>query len=213
MSRIYLVDDHTLVRDGLRSMLESGRHQVVGEASEPTVALAELIQLEPELLLLDLHLEHRSGFELLSEIQRRALTVRTLILTMSVKPRDVAEAMRMGAVGYLLKDSSRAELLQAVEMASRGQRHLGPEVAELAVQAFTEADVGDLLADLSPRERQIITLVVKGQTSQSIGDQLHLSPKTVDTYRSRLMSKLGVGNLTALVRFAIRTGLIDTDGN
>jgi two-component system invasion response regulator UvrY len=213
MSRIYLVDDHAIVRDGLRSMLEGGSHQVVGEAAEPTLALAELQRLDPDLLLLDLHLDGRSGFELLSEVQRRGLRVRTLVLTMSVQPRDVAEAMRMGAVGYLLKDSPRAELLRAVDSVSRGQRHLGPEVAELAVQAFTEASQGDLLGDLSPRERQIITLVVKGRTSQVIGAQLHLSPKTVDTYRSRLMAKLGVADVTALVRFAIRSGLIDADGN
>jgi len=213
MSRVFLVDDHTLVREGLRSILEGGKHEVVGEASNPTAALAGLIRLEPDLLLLDLHLEGHSGFELLSEIQKRRLAVRTLVLTMSVQPRDVAEAMRMGALGYLLKDSSRADLLRAVDTAARGHRFLSPEVTELAVQAFTEASHEDLLSGLSPRERQIITLVVKGQTSQVIGVQLHLSSKTVDTYRSRLMNKLGVGDVTALVRFAIRAGLIDTDGN
>ena len=213
MSRIYLVDDHALVREGLRAMLESGPHEVVGEASEPTSALAGMLRLEPDLLLLDLHLESHSGFELLGDMQRRGLGVRTIVLTMSIKPRDVAEAMRMGAMSYLLKDSSRSELLLAVDTVSRGQRYLGPEVAEMAVQAFTAANESDLLAELSPRERQVITLVVKGHSSQVIGEQLHLSPKTVDTYRSRLMTKLSITDVTALVRFAIRTGLIDADGN
>jgi two-component system, NarL family, invasion response regulator UvrY len=213
MSRIFIVDDHAIVRDGLRALLESGRHEVVGEAAEPTVALAELLRLQPELLLLDLQLEGHSGFELLAEVQRRALPLRTLVLTMSIKPRDVAEAMRLGAVGYLLKDSSRQELLSAIDTVARGQRYLGTDVAELAVQAFTTAGKGaDLLEGLSPRERQIITLVVKGKSSHFIGQQLHLSSKTVDTYRSRLMAKLGVGDVTALVRFAIRAGLIDADG-
>ena len=213
MIRIYLVDDHAIVRDGLRALLEAGGYEVVGEAADPTVALANLLTLKPDLLLLDLSLDSRSGFELLTEIKRRSLPVRCLVLTMSAQPRHVAEAVRLGAAGYLLKGSPRAELLRAVDAVAKGRRHLGPEVAELAVQALTDTDEADLLAELSPRERQIITMVVKGQTSIVIGQQLHLSSKTVDTYRSRLMSKLGVSDVTALVRFAIRTGLIDADGN
>ena len=211
MSRIYIVDDHTIVRDGLRAMLESGQHQVVGESADLTQAMADLNRLEPDVVLLDLDLGGRSGLELLSDLQRRNLAVRVLVLTMSVKPRDVAEAIRLGARGYLLKDCSRQELLGAVDSILRGHRHLGPEVAELAVQAFTDIGKIDPLADLSPRERQIITLVVLGQTSLSIGERLHLSPKTVDSYRSRLMAKLGVSDITGLVRFAIRAGLIDTE--
>lgn len=211
MSRIYLVDDHAILRDGLRAMLESSGYQVVGEAADPTVALADVMRLQPAMLLLDLSLETRSGFELLTEVRRRSLPVRCIVLTMSAQPRHVAEAMRLGAAGYVLKGSSRTELLRAIDEVSRGRRHLGPEVADLAVQALSTPDASDPLATLSPRERQIITLVVKGHSSPNIGEQLHLSPKTVDTYRSRLMSKLGVSDVTALVRFAIRTGLIDAD--
>ncbi|MBB3178695.1 response regulator transcription factor [Variovorax sp. Sphag1AA] len=214
MIRIYLVDDHAIVRDGLRAMLETRGHTVVGEAAEPTVALAELLRLQPELLVLDLSLGPRSGFELLTDIHRRALPVRSLVLTMSAQPRHVAEAMRLGAMGYLLKGSPRAELLRAVEAVAAGRRYLGPEVGELAAQALvSNNDEAALLDELSPRERQVVTLVVKGQSSSTIADQLHLSPKTVDTYRSRLMSKLGVDDVTALVRFAIRQGLIDAHGN
>lgn len=213
MSRIYLVDDHTIVRDGLRSMLEASGHEVAGEASDPTTALADVQRLRPDLVLLDLSLDRRSGFELLTEIHRRALPVRCLVLTMSAQPRHVAEAMRLGAAGYLLKGSPRAELLKAIDAVLQGRRHLGPEVAELAVQALTTSSEADLLSDLSPRERQIITMVVKGLSSPMIAEQLHLSPKTVDTYRSRLMAKVGVNDVTALVRFAIRAGLIDADGN
>lgn len=213
MSRIYLVDDHAIVRDGLRSMLEAAGYEVVGESADPTVALGDLLRLQPDLLLLDLSLESRSGFELLTELHRRSLPVRALVLTMSAQPRHVAEALRLGAAGYLLKGSPRAELLQAIERVLRGQRHLGSEVAALAVQALTADVEGDLLGELSPRERQIVTMVVKGQSSHAIGQLLHLSPKTVDTYRSRLMAKLGVGDVPALVRFAIRSGLIDADGN
>lgn len=210
MARIYIVDDHLIVREGLRAMLESGGHTVVGEAEEPVQALDELQRLQPDLLLLDLSLGERSGLELLSELKRRETPLCTLVLTMSVQPRHVAEAVRLGASGYLLKDSSRAELMTAVEQVLAGRRHLGPDVAELAVQALVSAPQ-DPLAELSPRERQIITMVVRGRTSPMIAQELNLSPKTVDTYRGRLMAKLGVADLPALVRFAIRTGLIEAD--
>lgn len=213
MSRIYLVDDHVILRDGLRAVLEAAGHQVLGESADPTTALGELLRLEPDLLLLDLSLGERSGFELLGELHRRELPLRCIVLTMSAQPRHVAEAMRLGASGYVLKGSAGGELLRAIDNVMQGRRHLGPEVAELAVQALTNGGAVDLLAELSPRERQIITMVVKGASSTMIGQQLHLSPKTVDTYRSRLMAKLGVGDLPALVRLAIRTGLIDADGN
>jgi DNA-binding NarL/FixJ family response regulator len=213
-AQIYLVDDHAIVRDGLRALLEAAGHKVVGEADEPTRALAELATLRPKVLLLDLSLGTRSGFELLQELQRRQLGCRCIVLSMSAQPRHVAEAMRLGASAYVLKGSARGELLAAIDAVLAGRRHLGAAVAELAVQGLTgAASESDLLAELSPRERQIVTLVVKGLSSVAIGEQLHLSPKTVDTYRSRLMSKLGVADLPSLVRFAIRAELIDADGN
>lgn len=212
-TRIYLVDDHAIVRDGLRALLEAAGHAVIGEASDPTAGLAGVSALHPELLLLDLSLGNRSGFEMLEEVQRRRLRCRCIVLSMSAQPRHVAEALRLGANGYVLKGASRNELLEAIEAVMAGRRHLSADVAELALQGLTTGAEPDLLAELSPRERQIVTLVVKGLSSAAIGEQLHLSPKTVDTYRSRLMTKLGVADLPALVRFAIRAELIDADGN
>lgn len=208
MSSIYLVDDHAMLREGLRAVLEAAGHRVVGESADPTEALGALVQLAPELLLLDLSLGARSGFELLSELHRRRLPVRTIVLTMSAQPRHVAEAMRLGAAGYVLKGSPSGELLRAIDAVAQGRRHLGAEVAELAATALTDPG-SDPLATLSPRERQIVAMVVRGQSSSAIGEALHLSPKTVDTYRSRLMHKLGVADVPALVRLAVRTGLID----
>ena len=210
MSDIYLVDDHTLLRDGLRVVLQAAGHQVVGESADPTQALADLRKLAPVVVLLDLHLGQRSGFELLTELQRRPLDVRSVVLTMSAQPRHVAEAMRMGASGYVLKGSPASELLAALQAVCKGQRYLGPDVAELAVQGLT-APGDDALDTLSVRERQIVVMVVQGLSSTEIGKALHLSPKTVDSYRSRLMAKLGAPDVPALVRFAIRTGLIDAN--
>ncbi|MDB5849737.1 MAG: DNA-binding response regulator [Rhodoferax sp.] len=211
MSTLYLVDDHLMVREGLRAVLEIAGHAVVGETADPTVAVAEILRQCPQVLLLDLSLGGRSGFEVLVELQRRGSSVRTVVLTMSAQPQHVAEALRMGAAGYVLKGAPSSEVLRAIDVVLQGRRYLGQEVADLAVQALTENPDADPFAALSPRERQIVLMVVKGLSSAAIGRELHLSPKTVDTYRSRLMSKLGTANVAALVRLAMRHQLLGAD--
>jgi DNA-binding NarL/FixJ family response regulator len=211
MADIYLVDDHAMMRDGLAAVLSANGHRVVGHSGDPTVALADIQRLAPQLLLLDLHLGERSGFELLEELQRRRIVLPTIVLTMSAQPRHVAEAMRLGALGYLLKGAPSTALLQAIAAVLQGHRHLAGEVADLAVQGLTAQGEQAVLASLSARERQVVVLVVRGRSSAEIGALLHLSPKTVDSYRSRLMAKLGVADVPALVRFAIRAGVIGAD--
>jgi len=211
MTRLYLVDDHRIMREGLRALLQTAGHEVVGESADPTEALAELLRLNPEVLLLDLNLGARSGFELLAEMQRRHLPVRCVVLTMSAEPRQVTEALRMGASAYVLKGSAGSDVMSAIDAAVQGKRYLGADVADLALQVLTKPDEDDPLSSLSPRERQIIVMVVRGQSSAQIGESLHLSPKTVGTYRSRLMGKLGVHDVAGLVRLAIRYRLIDPD--
>lgn len=209
MSRIYLVDDQLLLRDGLHALLESAGHEVVGACMDPTQAVAEAQQKNAQVMLLDLGLGERSGFEVLQELQRRGAAVKALVLTMSAQPRHVAEAVRLGAAGYVLKDAGAAELMLAIDTVSAGRRYFGPQVADLALQALTSDAPDDPFAILSPRERQIVTMVVNGLSSAAIGSQLHLSPKTVDTYRSRVMAKLGVSGVTSLVRLAVREGLVE----
>jgi two-component system, NarL family, invasion response regulator UvrY len=210
MSRLYIVDDQLLLRDGLHALLEGAGHTVVGEGAEPTQVVAEAQQRQAELMLLDLGLGERSGFEVLQELKRRGSSVRAIIVTMSSQPRHVAEAVRLGAAGYVLKDSGAAELLQAIDAVTAGRRFFGPQVADLALQALADDAPADPFSTLSPRERQIVTMVVNGMSSAAIGTELHLSPKTVDTYRSRIMTKLGVNGVTALVRLAVREGLIES---
>ncbi len=211
MSRIYLVEDHAIMRDGLRSMLEAEQHQVIGEAADPTQALADITRLQPDIALLDLNLQNRSGLELLPQIHKRGLPTRVLVLTMSAQPRNVAAALRQGACGYILKDCPKSELMHAIRVVLEGRKYLGAESAELAAQALTVEADSDPVQSLSPRERQIVTLVVNGHSSAMIGKQLHLSPKTIDTYRGRIMAKLSVNDLPSLVRLAIRSGLIDAE--
>ena len=209
MSRLYLIDDHAIVREGLRAMLEAAGHSVVGESSDPTQAVADLQRLAPAVTLLDLHLADRSGLEVLAEVRRRSLPLHCIVYTMSAQPRHVAEALRLGASAYVLKGSPSSEVLHAIDAVLRNVRHLGQGVAELAAEALVVPDGADPLRGLSPRERQIVVMVVKGQSSAAIGQVLHLSPKTVDTYRSRLMLKLGVTDLAGLIRLAVRTGIVD----
>jgi DNA-binding NarL/FixJ family response regulator len=168
------------------------------------------VRLDPEVLLLDLNLGGRSGLELQAELQHRHLPVRTVVLTMSAQPHQVAEALQLGACGYVLKGSPATELMAAIELAVQGKKFLGANVADLALEAFTQKDE-DPLSLLSPRERQIILMVVRGESSAAIGVTLHLSPKTVATYRSRLMKKLGVHDVPGLVRLALRYKLIDAE--
>ena len=211
MSCIYLVDDHVIVRDGLRAVLQAAGHEVSGESGNPTQALADVLRLRPDLVMLDLNLRDRSGFELLEELQRRAMSMRCLVLTMSAQPRHVAEALRLGAAGYVLKGSPGSEVLHAIGEVTSGRRYLGKDVGDLAAQALAAGNADDPLTQLSARERQVIALVVRGHSSSSVGQLLHLSPKTVDTYRSRLMGKLGVSDLAGLVRLAVRKGLVDDE--
>lgn len=211
MIRLYLVDDHQIMREGLRVLLQAWNYRVVGESADTTEALADIQRLHPDVLLLDLHLEGRSGLELLAELRRHDIDTRCVVLTMSAQPRMVAEALRMGALGYVLKGSPGRELANAIAAAAVGRRYLGSTVAELAVQSFTQDNEQDPMGSLSPREKQTISMVVRGLSSTEIGRQLHLSPKTVATYRSRLMAKLGVGDVPALVRLAIRHKLVESD--
>lgn len=211
MSDIYLIDDHAMVRDGLRAVLEDAGHHVVGESDQPTQALSEVLRLSPGVVLLDLNLGLRSGFEVMEQLHKRKSTARTIVLTMSAQPRHVAEALRLGAAGYVLKGSPASEVLKAVEAVASGRKHLGPEVAQLAIEVMTQDAAPTPIEALSGRERQVIQLVVRGMTSVAISEQLHLSRKTVESYRSRIMAKLGVHDVPALVRLAIREGLISAD--
>lgn len=211
MSRVYLVDDHALVRDGMRAVLEASGHEVVGEADQPAPALADIQRLQPDVILLDLHLGAASGMDVLTELPRRAPGARTIVLTMSPQPQHITEALRLGAAGYVLKGSSAREVLAAIQTVLQGRRHLAHDVADMALRATTSEAAPDPLAHLSGRERQIATMVANGLSSAAIGETLHLSPKTVDTYRSRLMAKIGVSDVTGLVRWAIRVGLVKDD--
>lgn len=212
MGTLYLVDDHAMLREAFRNVLASKGHDIVGESDNPTTALADIQQRHPDVVLLDLNLGTRSGFELLSELRHQHASSRVIVLTMAAHARHVADAVRLGADGYVLKGGPLDELLQAIQQVMAGQKYFVGEVADLLTQAVVQPGSDqEMLQTLSARESQVLFMVVRGHSSAEIGETLHLSPKTVDSYRSRLMSKLAVSDIPALVRFAIRSGLITVD--
>lgn len=207
MTAVYLVDDHALMRDGLRALLLPHDYEVVGEAGSLDEALPDIRLLMPDLMLLDLHLGEASGLELQEQLVRRQIPVKTIVLSVDAQVHQVAEASRLGVAGFVFKGAPSQTLLQTMEVVRRGGRSWDPR-AQALLERVGQAS---RLALLSPREVQIVQLVVRGWSSNAIGDRLHLSPKTVDTYRSRLMAKLDVSDLPSLVRLAIREGLIGLD--
>lgn len=206
MSRIYRVDDHPLVREGLRAVLQRHGHEVVGESETPEQALADLRSAQAELLLLDLHLGPHSGLDVLRQIKDAHIEVRVLMLSMASAPHMVAQAISLGASGFLRKGVSPGELISAVDAVMDGR-----EVYSAGLRPPVGPPAPDALATLSSREREIVVMVVNGLSSAAIGVRLDLSPKTVDTYRSRLMAKLHVHDTPGLVRWAIRCGVIGMD--
>jgi DNA-binding NarL/FixJ family response regulator len=212
MIRVLIVDDHAVLRDGLRAVLsaEDGI-EVVGEAGDGIAAVQEIVRHKPDVVLLDLNLPLMSGFDLLRELRRRGLTSAVLVLTMNEAPENVRAALELGARGYVKKGSAVTAVISGVRAVHAGRRFLPEQLAGEAVDALLAPPRAQPLDALSARERQVMRLVCEGKSSAEIGRMLNLSAKTVDTYRSRLMGKLGVSDVPALVKLALREGLISFD--
>jgi two-component system invasion response regulator UvrY len=211
MTKLYLIEDHQMVREGLHVLLRTAGHQVIGESADAAVGVREVLRLAPDVVLLDMMLHENSGLFFLAEMHRKMTLTKTIVLTMSSQAPHLWEALRLGAKGYVLKGSSSAELLHAIDEVVLGEIFVSASMREaLNSQTTAKTSSDDLLAELSVRERQIMELVVRGKTSADIATLVFLSPKTVDTYRSRLMRKLNVEDVTGLVRFAVRCGIIDS---
>lgn len=210
---VFRADDHAVVRDGLRHLLNAQPDiQVVGDAATGLAAVRRVLELQPAVVVMDIAMPELNGIEATRRIGAECPGVGVVILSMHATAEHVYRALQAGARGYVLKASAGAELVAAVRSVSQGLRYLTPRVADLMVDEYLRQrsadDAADPLARLSPREREILQLVVEGHSSAEIAHRLSLSPKTVDTYRSRLMAKLDIGNLPDLTRFAIRHGLI-----
>jgi DNA-binding NarL/FixJ family response regulator len=208
---VFLADDHAVVRDGLRALLSAQPDMaVVGDAANGREAVRQVTRLRPAVVIVDIAMPEMNGLEAARQIRQACSDSQVIILSMHATSEHVYEALKAGALGYVLKESAGSEVVAAVRTVHAGRRFLSPQVAESVVQTLLRngaAAAEGPLARLSPREREILQLVVDGKSSADIAETLFLSPKTVDTYRSRLMEKLGVSNVAGLVRFAVQHGL------
>jgi DNA-binding NarL/FixJ family response regulator len=215
--RLLVVDDHALIREGLRAVLEpGGEMKVVGEADNGIEAIDQFRQLRPDVTLLDISMPDMDGFAACQRIRAEQAEARILILTVHAEEQFFFEALRAGAQGYVLKRSSGEDLRRAIRTVAEGRTWLSPELAGSLVEDFVNRARGGgggednhALDALSSREREVLKLVAEGRTNAEIANLLMLSSKTVQTHRAHAMEKLGLHERTALVRYAIRTGLIE----
>jgi len=210
---VFLADDHAIVRDGLRVLLGGQPDiDVVGDAADGRSAMQQIEQLQPQVVVMDIAMPEMNGIEATYEICQDSSSTRVVILSMYATPEHIFRAFDAGASGYLLKESAGAEVVDAVREVSAGRVYLSQKISEKVVEDYIrqrkEATAQSPLELLSPREREVLQLVVEGKSSAEIAEVLYLSAKTVDTYRHRLMQKLDIGDIPSLVKFAIRHGLI-----
>ncbi|HXV86926.1 MAG TPA: response regulator transcription factor [Gemmatimonadales bacterium] len=210
--RVLLADDHELVRSGIRSLLEQlPGIQVVGEAANGREAVAMVAAQHPDVVLMDLTMPEMGGLVATARIVRDHPRTRVLVLSMHSDEEYVAHALKAGAVGYLLKDASSAELEIAVRASARGDRYLSPAVSRSVISGFIHGADGGSLARLSERQREVLQLIAEGRTTKDIARRLGLSVKTVEGHRTQLMKRLDVHDVPGLVRYAIRVGLVSVE--
>lgn len=224
--RVLLADDHDILRDGLRALLEMADDvAVVGEASTGRQAVAESERLRPDVVLMDITMPELDGVEACRRIRQQSPETRVLFLTMHEAEEYFFRALRAGAAGYVIKRTAAVDLLAAVRAVARGESFLSPSVARALVTDYTERGLRVAPADVEPtqhrapdsyetltsREREVLQLVGEGFTNQEIADRLHLSIKTVQSHRAAVMEKLDLRDVTHLVRYAVRRGLVDPE--
>jgi DNA-binding NarL/FixJ family response regulator len=209
---IIIADDHALMRDGLKALLAGELDmKVAGEASDGREAVRLYLQMRPDIVLMDIAMPELNGIEALRAIRERCADARVIVLSMHSDVEHVSRAFQAGASGYLLKEAAGTELKQAIRCVSQGRQYVSPALAQMEIHSRAGAPPDCTLENLSARERQVLQLVVEGKSSAQIAAIVHLSPKTVETYRSRIMKKLHVSDVAALVKFALKHGIISFD--
>lgn len=211
-----MVEDHAILREGLRSLLEiESDLDVVGEAANAQAGLEKARELKPDVLLTDLALPNGSGISLIRAARSAVPEVRALVLTGYHEEEYIRAAMDAGALGYVLKDSSRDELLQAIRSVAAGKQYLCTAVAQAVLSGYLHPQATDKPADpldkVTAREREVLIRIAAGQSSKVIARDLSLSVKTVEKHRSNVMHKLELRNAAEVALFAVRNGLVATD--
>jgi two-component system response regulator NreC len=210
-TRILLVDDHAMFRSGMKALLESERGlEVVGEAASGDDGVDRVRELKPDVVVMDLSMPGSNGLDATRRIAALGLKARVLVLTVHAEEEYLVPVVEAGASGYLTKTSADQDLVDAIRVVARGEVYLPPKATRLLLQQYRNAspDTSQKLQELSAREREVMALTAEGFSSREIGEKLFISPKTVDTYRARIMEKLGLNHRSELVRFALKTGLL-----
>jgi DNA-binding NarL/FixJ family response regulator len=212
MTTIVLAEDHHIVRQGLKSMLaEVKSFRLLGEAGDGITAVELVVKHQPNVLVLDLMIPRLHGLEVVRRLSQEQSATRILVLSMNAEEPYVVEALRSGALGYVLKDCATSNLVEAIQTVARGKRYLSPALAERAVDALFQ-DRGkpglDPYDTLTERERLVLQLAAEGQGNPDVAQKLFISPRTAESHRANLMRKLGLRSQTDLVRYAIRKKII-----
>ena len=216
MTRIVVADDHTLIRRGIVGLLNAQPDmEVVGEASNGREALDSAVRLSPDVVLMDIGMPGTDGLEATREIRKQVPAAQVLILTVHDREDYLFQALRAGASGYILKGADVQDLLTAVRSVKIGQIYLYPTVTKrLLADYIHRAETGEDRASfdgLTEREREVLQLIAGGKTTPEIAQDLHLSPHTVQTHREHIMEKLNLHRKADLIKYAIRSGLVDSD--
>lgn len=212
---ILLADDHHIVRQGLRALLEAEPDfHVLGEAADGLEAVQLVERLQPDVLLVDVMMPGLGGLEATRQVRERFPKTQVVVLSMHSNEAYVLQALRNGALGYVLKDSNAADLIKAVREAGAGQRYLSPPLSDYIIDAYVNKvheTVLDIYETLTNREREVLHLAAEGHTNADIAVRLSISPRTVEIHRTNMMRKLGLHSQHDLIRYALRRGILPPD--
>ncbi len=212
---ILLADDHAIVRQGLAKVLENGaRLKVVGEAKDGREAVNKACQLKPNIVLMDISMPILNGIEATRQIKKMCPQTKVIILSMHSHDRYIGELLKMGASGYLIKDSTGSDIINAIDAAMKGDVFLSPSISRLVVENFVsskkkQSSREELYANLSNREREVFQMIAEGRSTKDIADILFVSISTIKTHRAHIMEKLQINNISQLVQFAIELGIVE----
>ena len=210
--RILIADDHAVVAEGLKHLVEAQSDlEVVATVGDGREAVRVAKETEPDVVLMDLSMPELNGADATRAIIDTRPECRVIVLSMYAEREYVRRALKAGATGYVVKRSAAKELVDAIRAVHSGQRYLSPRVADVVIDDYTGDGKADLLEKLSTREREVLQLLAEGRTGSEIAQRLSLSQKTVETYRARLVEKLGIRDVAGLVKFAIQRGLVSLD--
>jgi DNA-binding NarL/FixJ family response regulator len=215
--RVLLAEDHTIVRKGLRSLLDRDIGiKIVGEAEDGREAVKKAEKLQPDVVVMDIAMPGLNGLEATRQLKKRFPEMKFIILTVHDNEEYILQTLRAGASGYLIKKAAPADLIEAIQAVHRGDSYLSPSISKTVIDEYirqaeikSESDI--IYGKLTNREREVFQLIIEGHKNREIGNLLHVSPKTVETHKANIMKKLNISSTAELVRYAMDKGLVIKD--